>query len=167
MLIVPIGHYPSTRQMQMLTGEEATTAQSALAEIAQIKSRIAAVYEERKEVMVCFEVFGGGAGVVDGNRLQHMHVQVVPVPAELRSKIEEVFEEECRREDLEAVEEEQPSDDAVTPYCRVEFPGDDGKTRVLVFSPSAAKMDAWRQGCAEAAETGRRPPRLFNLQFGR
>ncbi|TPX66204.1 hypothetical protein SpCBS45565_g04650 [Spizellomyces sp. 'palustris'] len=165
MLVVPIAHYTSMRQMQTLDGAEGATAQAALAEMEKFKSALRDMYTARGDIMVCFEIFGGG-GNADVMRMQHMHLQLVPLPADLLPDLEKIFLDEAAEEGLEVVQDGRLPDAVTAPYCRVEIPAAE-QTRVLVFRPSAAKVEEVRRLTLEAAQGGRRPPRVMNLQFGR
>ncbi|KAJ3290819.1 hypothetical protein HK104_006499 [Borealophlyctis nickersoniae] len=162
-LLVPIGHYPSSRHMEVLEGDEGATARSAMEEMERYKAALAEAYAGKGASMVCYELYAGG-GVEDGGGLLHMHLQVVPIPTELEPKIEVAFMESAKDEGLELVKE-LPSD-LDTPYCRVEVPTAGG-VKILTFVPSAQTLEEHAQLAAEVAAQGRRPPRVINLQFGR
>ncbi|KAJ3164419.1 hypothetical protein HDU88_005296 [Geranomyces variabilis] len=168
LLVIPVAHYPSLRQMQLLEGEEAQTAQEAMKEMDKIKAHLFDVYRAREEVMVCFEMFGGGTVESLAQALHHMHLQVVPLPAALLPEIEPAFMEEAKLEGLELVPEGQLPEAVTDMYCRVEIPTGEGReSKVLVFRPSALRVEEHQRLAEEAETTGRRAPRIMNLQFGR
>ncbi|KAJ3151650.1 hypothetical protein HDU86_006069 [Geranomyces michiganensis] len=168
LLVIPVAHYWSLRQMQLLEGEEAATAQKAIQEMDKIKAHLFDVYSARNEVMVCFEMFGGGTVESLAQALHHMHLQLVPLPAAQLSEIEPAFMEEAKLEGLELVPEGRLPDAITDMYFRVEIPTGEGRdSKVLVFRPSAARMDEHKRLAEEAESAGRRVPRVMNLQFGR
>ncbi|KAI8912232.1 CwfJ C-terminus 1-domain-containing protein-like protein [Powellomyces hirtus] len=168
MLIIPVAHQHSTRQMQMLEGEEGLTAKETLKEMEVFKGKLFDVYAARDEIMVCYELFGGGSAETLAEALQHMHLQVVPLPAALLPDLQPAFLREAEAEGLELVPEGKLPDAVSDMFCRVEIPTGDGReTKVMVFRPSAARIEEHQHMAAEAERTGRRIPRIMNLQFGR
>ncbi|KAJ3056074.1 hypothetical protein HK097_008202 [Rhizophlyctis rosea] len=168
MLIVPIGHYRSTWHMRKSEEEEA---KGSLEEIEEIRGRLTKLYRKMGSVTVGFEMFGGG-GEEDG-KLMHVHEQVVPIPEELIDEIGPAFQREAEAEGLVAVDD-YPEDHTL-PFCRVTYPSSsDTSTKDIVeitkiYVPSQDKQDQYQEALAAAASmgTGRRPPRMMNLQFGR
>ncbi|KAJ3015677.1 hypothetical protein HKX48_004433 [Thoreauomyces humboldtii] len=169
MLVVPIAHHISTRQMETLQGEDAETARTTLAEMNTIKEKLLDLYAARDDVGVCFEVFGGGTAESLAESLQHVHLQVVPLSASLLPDIEPAFLREAKEEGLELTHDGRKPEAVTDTYFSVEIPtGDGGKERkTLVFRPSAELVEDHQARSAEAERVGRRPPRLMNLQFGR
>ncbi|KAI8822915.1 CwfJ C-terminus 1-domain-containing protein-like protein [Fimicolochytrium jonesii] len=170
-LLVPIAHNTSTRQMQTLEGEEGESAQNALKEMEGIKEKIRELYKARGDVMVCFEMFGGGAEGALADTLQHMHLQVVPMSDKSLPELETAFMKEAEEEGLELIPNANLPDLESDMYCRVELPTSSStpsETKILVFRPSPDRMEEYQQQVAEAEQAGRRhPPRIMNLQFGR
>ena len=166
LLIIPIGHYESTRHLLKKSSES----QSLLDEMDTMKKRLAQVYKARGESVVCFEMYGGDQG--QGTPLQHMHIQMIPIPLDIEADVGAIFEQEAEMFGLELVPDGQLPESLTMPYCRVELPtvkSRDGKTscQVFVFVPTAEKMREYHAILEESRASGRRPPRLINLQFGR
>lgn len=163
LLVIPIGHYESTRQLIKNSSES----QSLLDEIEAMKKKLSQVYVKRGESVVCFEMYGGDQG--QGTPLQHMHIQMVPIPLDIESDVQAIFEQEAEMFGLELVPDGQLPDSLTMPYCKVELPTvrTSGKSQSFVFVPTAEKMREYHAIEEESRATGRRPPRLINLQFGR
>jgi hypothetical protein len=167
LLIVPIGHVESTRHLQLSAESEDT--QNIIKEMQALKEQVQAVYTQRGERMISFEMYGGDQG--QGTPLQHMHIQLIPVPVEVTSDIQAVFEQEAEREGLELAPDGTLPESLTVPYCRVEVPSlhkDTAKSPlVMVFVPSQDRMREFKALEDECLASGRRPPRLVNLAFGR
>ena len=179
-LIVPIGHFQSTRSMQVaMAGEsqastldaDAATHQSESAkktwtEISEIKNKIATIESQTSgQCIISFEVFAGSTSGVH-QKHHHLHVHVVPVPADLAPLVEDAFVQQASDDGLEVFDE--LPDDISVPYIRVELP--DGK--VIVLAPSDARIREYEQEMGERMNqvkgSGKRfPQRLLNLQLGR
>ena len=74
MLIVPIGHYPSSWHMQAMQGPEADEAKASLKEIDEVRGRLTKTFGKMGSVTVGYELFAGGSG--EDGKLMHMHQQV-------------------------------------------------------------------------------------------
>ncbi|TDL24935.1 hypothetical protein BD410DRAFT_801670 [Rickenella mellea] len=123
-LIVPITHYPT------LTSIPSDLALPIVSEVEKYKSALRAFYAKHSCVSVTFEVaiLSGKGG--------HAHVQAVPIPLSLSSKIEEAFRHEGART---GIQWEEDPDDALASaaggranYFRVDLP--DGKKMVHVIT---------------------------------
>ncbi|KAJ3212624.1 hypothetical protein HDU82_008846 [Entophlyctis luteolus] len=98
------------------------------------------------EVPVFFEVFSGRPEGFDAaKKVQHMHIQVVPIPRDLANNIRQMVLQAASTESLVEVPGSVPEDPSI-PYFRFEFPDDRG---VLVLT-----LDA------DAGENA-----FFNIQF--
>ncbi|KAL7413774.1 CwfJ C-terminus 1-domain-containing protein-like protein [Mrakia frigida] len=135
-LIIPISHH------QTLQSIPAIDAPAINAEIEETKEALRDCYKEFGAVPVAFEVgrLGGRGG--------HAHVQVVPVPAALASKVEAAFREEGNNLGIKF------ADNAEAALASVGKGGGDNYFRVDL--PGGGKM-------VHLMERGAR----FDLQFGR
>ncbi|KAI8926861.1 CwfJ C-terminus 1-domain-containing protein-like protein, partial [Entophlyctis helioformis] len=163
LLVVPVGHFQSTRSMQLAeTAEEKETAASTFAEMMRVRSVVCDAQRESGHVIVTFEVFAGGDSANPHEKLHHLHVQLVPLPADMEGDIEAAFVHEAETQGLDLVDELPEA--VYMPYLRVQLPND----KVLVFAPSVERYAEYEQQMQEAQRGGgRRPPRIFNLQIGR
>lgn len=97
--------------------------------------------------------------------------QLIPIPVEVIPDIQSVFEEEAGRQGLELSPDGLLPESLTVPYCRVEVPSlsSDGTDTplVMVFVPSQNRMREFKAMEDECMASGRRPPRLVNLAFGR
>ena len=159
LLIVPIAHYESTRHLQHAND----SCQTILDEIESTKLRLYQMYKGRGEVMVSFELYGGDQG--QGTPLQHMHIQVIPIPLENEEEIESTFEREAPSFGLELYSKTKTLPDSLTmPYCQVQIPS---LNVYMTFVPSAEKMKEYRMLEDQFNSRGKRPPRMIDLRFGR
>ena len=60
LLIVPIGHVESTRHLQLTDSEDT---QNIMKEMQSLKEQVQAVYKQREEAMISFEMYGGDLGL--------------------------------------------------------------------------------------------------------
>jgi hypothetical protein len=106
-----------------------------------------------------------------GTPLQHMHIQLIPVPVDVVPDIQAVFEQEAERQGLELAPDGTLPESLTVPYCRVEVPSlkpdPTESPLVMVFVPSQDRMIKFKALEDECLASGRRPPRLVNLAFGR
>eukprot|EP00842_Homolaphlyctis_polyrhiza_P002141 jgi/Hompol1/2928/HPOL_001491-RA len=161
-LVVPVGHFPSTRSLQLVSGSYAETARNTLIELVQVQDAARKMEAERGNCVVGFEVYAGGDGGSSANeQLHHLHLQLVPIPLELEHMVENAFKQEADRQGLELVDDMPES--ATTPYVRISL----SDHRVVVFAPSEERLAEFERQKQEAMRLRQRPPRLFNLQIGR
>lgn len=134
-LIVPIAHYPTLASLAPDTGA------SVLDEVVQHKRALAALYAKHDAIPVFIETARLSA------KGGHAHVQAVPVPRVLGTRVKEEFERAGRVQGVEFAEDVQGALDACASgtrsYFRVDLP--DGEKMVAVLRDGAH----------------------FNLQFGR
>jgi hypothetical protein len=74
LLIVPVLHHINSRQVELM--EDKTISPVLQSEINKIKSAVANAELKNDNVVVAYEVFGGGDELELATRLHHMHIQV-------------------------------------------------------------------------------------------
>ncbi|KAJ3333747.1 hypothetical protein HDU76_004243 [Blyttiomyces sp. JEL0837] len=158
-LIIPMGHYASSRALREVEGPSAATAQEAIKEMDEFKESLKKAYLSRDEVPVMFEVFAGGDSMEVINKLQHMHIQVIPIPSSLSGQVADYFANAAGQEGLDILDGGILPDDPNAAYLRIELP--DGN--IMVLTPNEERK---RQAEEQAAETGR-AAHVFNRQLGR
>jgi hypothetical protein len=93
---------------------------------------------------------------------------MIPLPVEAEPDIVTAFEQEAELEGFVLTEDGLLPESKSTPYCRVEIPHPTtDESQILVFVLSEQRMQEHRFLTEQSMSTGRRPPRLFNLQFAR
>ena len=147
LLIIPMGHYQNLRSIKHPEEAEAQTASDTYVEIEKYKKFIKDAFSTRDEVPVMFEIFSGTSSFESINGVQHMHVQIVPVPNILASKVRESFLASAEKDGLLLLNSDFP-ENTEDPYIRIELP--DGS--VMSFTSSTS------------GESG---SKVFNAQFGR
>jgi len=134
-LIIPIAHYPT---LASITSEIASPI---ISEVERYKSALHALFAKHGAAMVAFEVARLSA------KGGHAHVQVVPIPINLKDKVEHAFINQGKQHGIEFETDPdgalQACADGKRSYFRVDLPG--GKKMVYLI----------------------RDTKLFNLQFGR
>ncbi|ORX47632.1 hypothetical protein BCR36DRAFT_355711 [Piromyces finnis] len=140
-LIIPITHIPCQNNLVNAptdNDDEEVDKDALMAEMEKYKKILRDYYgSHENKKLVCFEVYGG----FDGKRYRHMHIQVVPIPENIESKVEESFIADAEKNGL--ILSDYPTDFHEA-YIRVEL--SNGKT--LIF-------------------TKKEPNVRFNFQFGR
>ncbi|TPX37126.1 hypothetical protein SmJEL517_g00944 [Synchytrium microbalum] len=159
LIILPIGHYPGTRAILDLTGDEKEEADRAIQEIDSIKVALRTIYAGKHEQLVFFEISGGESG-----RLQHMHFQAVAVPPSIASNLDKAFTKDCATAGLSLLEDNQLPGNTSTPYVRIEL-----ENKVLTYAPSEQVMQSWKAAQDAAARDGTRlkPGQRMDLQLPR
>ncbi|TPX34791.1 hypothetical protein SeMB42_g07266 [Synchytrium endobioticum] len=157
LILLPIGHYPSSSGIRHLSGDERQDADKAMAEVGRFKTALRSIYKEKGDLLVFFEIYPGESG-----RLQHMHIQAVAVPSALTTNLRKAFNVDSENAGLRPVPD--IPQDVSTPYLHVDL---DGET--LIFAPDKTTMAKWAQAQERATLQGSRLHRndRFNLQLGR
>ncbi|KAI9324001.1 CwfJ C-terminus 1-domain-containing protein-like protein [Obelidium mucronatum] len=115
MLIIPINHFES--RVQILDNDVM------LREIYEIQQLIIQRFDaHRQEVPVFFEVFPGHPGGDTVRRVQHLHIQVIPIPRELIFTLRDRFMDAAAAASLVAMPNGALPADPNTPYVRIELP---------------------------------------------
>ncbi|KAI9207302.1 CwfJ C-terminus 1-domain-containing protein-like protein [Polychytrium aggregatum] len=175
LLIVPIAHYPNIRLLEdpelarenPVEGAGTITAEAGqriLDEMDAIKLKFAKAVEERDEVLVAFEMFGGYY-----SGFQHMHLQLVPIPKALLGSLEQAFSQAAEGDGYDLTVTNIAHDtraypvDPQSPYCHVEFRDTSGDTKHIIIAPTAERLQEYRK----AIDEGRRARRALSLIFPR
>ncbi|OUM70511.1 hypothetical protein PIROE2DRAFT_37323, partial [Piromyces sp. E2] len=98
-LIIPITHIPCNNNLINAPpdDEEEIDKDALVSEMEKYKKILSDYYGSHgNKKIVCFEVYGG----FDGKKYRHMHIQVVPIPEEIESKVEESFIAEAENNGL-------------------------------------------------------------------
>ncbi|KAI9102509.1 CwfJ C-terminus 1-domain-containing protein-like protein [Phlyctochytrium arcticum] len=172
LLIVPIAHQSSS--IHLRKSADAESVNPCLEEMNRMKTEIRDAFAKKDSIMVCFEIFSGSDGG-ERDRLQHMHVQVVSLPAELVTEVEREFLDAAEKAGLEVVDEnvmDQASMD--DPFIRLDLPISEDyslplKTthKTIWLKATEAAIEENNRLVTESQYSGRRPPRLLDIQFGR
>lgn len=133
LIVVPVVHYANSRQLERFKGEDTKIAIGIQNEISKINEEVAICEGKRGNVVVWFELYGGGEQTDFRTRLHHMHIQLVPIDESLEDVIMEMFENEAVYEGLE-IRDTLP-DDPFWPFCRFGIV----KGKSLICSPPASK----------------------------
>lgn len=83
LILVPVGHVSNSRAVEIENSPIQDEITSVIAKIDQME-------RTRDSFLVCFEVFAG-PGPRNANRLQHLHIQLVPLPIELEEEVYPAF----------------------------------------------------------------------------
>jgi Protein similar to CwfJ C-terminus 1 len=75
LILVPVGHFSCTRQLELFTGEKAIQSKAVLEDITKVTDAVTKSLKD--QVLVTFEVFKG-SNATDREVLHHMHIQVHP-----------------------------------------------------------------------------------------
>ncbi|KAJ3288588.1 hypothetical protein HDU79_004754 [Rhizoclosmatium sp. JEL0117] len=147
LLIVPIQHVASR--------SEVLTEEALLQEITDCQTLIRQKFIEKRnaeEVPVFVEVFGGIPQGDAVRRVQHMHIQVVPVPTDISKTLRQTFLDAAGSAGLVAMPEGMLPADPATPYVRIEVEemGDGIEPPLVLTMPVNGD-----------------PRAFFNLQFAR
>ncbi|KAJ3126581.1 hypothetical protein HK100_010190, partial [Physocladia obscura] len=127
LLIVPIGHIGSRHD---ISNDDALNT-----EIQECKDLIKTRFKEKTgDLPVFFEVYAGGQPGESGKKVQHMHIQVVPIPATLVENVRKIFLNAAALESLTEITGATLPNDPTLPYLRIEIP--DGED-ALVLTASA------------------------------
>ncbi|KAJ3217455.1 hypothetical protein HDU67_007925 [Dinochytrium kinnereticum] len=163
-LIVPLGHYANMRSLQNSPGGDAV-----LNEIQRIKKDIRSAFQKREEEPIFFESYSGATSPEAINRVQHMYIQIIPVPKELLGAVITTFESQVEKDGLEIISRDGTLPASTfAPYLSFEIPLEDREgMSMMVISASAAKLQEMEIAAQEALAFGRVPPRLFDVNFGR
>jgi len=114
-LIIPLGHFPSTGELP----------ESARAELEQYKAALRTAFEAAGKAPLFFEV---------NTRSPHTHVQVIPVPKEKAAAVGPVLEVQAAKLGFK-LETEDPADGLRGSYFRAELP-EAGKVLFRAIGPA-------------------------------
>lgn len=159
LLIVPVGHYESFKHLF-----NSDPSGSIRKEISEMKLQVSRMYSKRNEVLVSFELFGGYQG--QSAPLQHLHFQLVPIPADLELEVEPSFLKEADAQGF-SMSKEKDVEFLAMAYCKVEIFRNGELVSACIFTPTEKKLKEFRSLEEEASQLGRRPPRAIDPQFGR
>ncbi|KAJ3130936.1 hypothetical protein HK101_004877 [Irineochytrium annulatum] len=170
LLIVPMGHFSSLRDVVAMQGGEA-----AFNEMVRVKMAIGKAYRKRGESPVFYELYSGMMSPEAINGVQHMHMQAIPVPASFVPNVQSAFEAAAPTEGLQIVSWDGTlPEDTAAPYLRIELPGateeeerEPGQRMVLVMTPTQERLKEMEILASESVNMGKTPPRIFNINFPR
>jgi len=133
-LIVPVHHHISSRSIEALNDGGALF-RHCETEIQDIVTKYQGYQMENGNYLVRFEVFGGGDPSQQNVRLHHMHVNLVPIPADSVEKIHEGLKNRAVEAGLE-ISNQLPAN-TFWPFFRIKV----HDKEELIISPPKQKAD--------------------------